>query len=98
MIYKDQNWGFNDYIKDGQPLNHRAFPVVAEGDVFISCNLTRKNSSTKTFDGISDLTFINCNLNGVDIKNTWVLDDNCSFVQNDYIEDEVANSEPQAPV
>lgn len=94
MIYKDENWAFNDYIKNGIPLNPRTFPTVLEGDVFISCNLTRKNPYTKTFDKIKDLTFINCNLNSVDIQPTWVLDDNCSFVQNEYIEDEVSRLLP----
>ncbi len=87
MIYKDENWAFNDYIKNGLPFNPNQFPEVAEGDVFISCNLSRWKAYTKTFDNISDLTFINCNCNGIDIKNTWVLDDNCSFVQNDYEEE-----------
>lgn len=96
MIYKDENWCFNDYIKNGQPFNPRPFPIVVEDDVFISCNISRWKAYKKTFNNVKDLTFINCNLNGIDIKNTWVLDDNCSFVQNDYIEE--TEDELQGPI
>jgi hypothetical protein len=84
MIHKDKVWAFNDYLIEGKPLNANEFPTVSEGDVFISCNITRSKPYTKTFHTIKDLTFINCNLNSIDIRPTWVIDDNCSFVQIEY--------------
>jgi hypothetical protein len=91
MIYKDQNWGFNDYLYNGELLNPIPFPEVVEGDVFISCNLSRSKPYTEIFKNIKDLTFINCNLTSVDLQPTWVLDDRCSYAQNEYIfEEEVS--------
>jgi hypothetical protein len=84
MIYHGENWGLNDYIHNGEILNSKVLPTVQEGDVFISCNLSRSKPYTKIFNDVADLTFLNCNLNGVDIKNTWVIDENCSYNQNEY--------------
>ena len=88
MIYKDGNWAFNDYIINGAPLNLRPLPDAVEGDVFISCNFTRASPYTKMYENISDLTFLNCNLNGVDVSTKWIVDDKCSFAQNEYIHDD----------
>jgi hypothetical protein len=85
MIYQGKNWAFNDYVYQGSLLNPEPFPTIQEGDVFISCNFTRRLPYTQIFETISDLTFLNCNLNGVDIKNSWVVDENCSYVQNEYV-------------
>lgn len=90
MEYLNQNWAFNEYIKkNGERYNPREFPIIQEGDIFVSCNLTRFAPETDLFRLISDLTFIDCNLINVKIKDSWLVDnETCVIAENTYQEEE----------
>lgn len=78
MNYTNINYGFND-----TELNPIQLPTVQAGDVFTKCNFSRKLSGTFLFDDIQ-IYFIDCNLSGVDIKPSWVVDEQCFIGQLDW--------------
>lgn len=84
MIYVGLNCGMNDLLENGVPINPTPLPTPVDGDVFISCNFARYLPSTDLFLGVSDLTFLNCNLTNVNIRLPWTVDDQCGYPQNDY--------------
>ena len=100
MIWQSKNWN-NIGVQEWSEEDRNAYMTriesemaqVSSGDVLIMCNIARI-ASTNVFEGLTDLTFMRCNLINCNLPENTVTE-MCNTAENEYVitEDEIIVNE-----
>ena len=77
MIYERENFQFK-VVSIDPPVIESTLPTPENGSIFIDCNLTQFTPDTPIFVGVTDLVFINCNLNNCETPKDAEVDPDCN--------------------